>query len=160
MPLKQVVGISDFSGINRVGVDSSGRLLVNLGAASVTVDISGDPVTVSGNTVQISGQIVNTSGNVAVEFGTSLRTAGLTQATSLSGGVLLGSGAVFSVTMISISGNAPMWVGGVGSFAPFSGTGLIVYPGSAVSLKVNAVDTIRVFAETSGQKVSWLGVVQ
>lgn len=95
------------------------------------------------------------------EYGTRLLTGPLCTATASSGGSQLGSGSVFSVSIINISGNAPVWVGGNASgVSPYSGFGMILYPGAAIDLKVDRVDDVAIFAETSGQKVSWLGVVR
>jgi hypothetical protein len=95
------------------------------------------------------------------EYGTSLLTGPLCVASAASGGTQLGSGSVFSVSVVNISGNNPVWLGGNSvSFAPVSGFGLILYGGAAVDIRVDRVDDIRVCAETSGNQVSWLGVVR
>lgn len=93
------------------------------------------------------------------EVGSSLMAGGVTQVNELSGGAFLGSGAVFSVLVRNLSGNAPIWIGGTsGTNMPVSGRGLILYGGEPpVEIKVNSVDDIRV-AGTSGQLVSWVGL--
>lgn len=117
-------------------------------------------VTASGQGVSgiIHRLVVAFSGDNVFEHGSALITNPMRQATNASGGVILSSGSVFSVTVNSMSGNAPVWIGGTGSQAPFSGKGLQVYGGGSVSLKIDSVDDIRVFAEVSGQLVSWIGV--
>jgi hypothetical protein len=95
------------------------------------------------------------------EYGTSIITGPLCRATASSGGSVLGSGSVFSVSLINISGNNPVWVGAnVPGYQPVSGYGAIVYGGSAVDVRVDRVEDIMVCAETSGQMVSWFGVVR
>lgn len=153
----QAVAISDVSGVNRAFVTNSGRLLVDLGAASVTVDISGDAVSVSGNFVN-----VNISGTTVFENGTSLLTGDAPIISSLSGGVFIGSGAVFGVTIRPVSGNSPMWIGGAaGTNVPFSGHGILLYHSDVpLELKVDDVGEIKAFAELSGQRLSWVGTVK
>lgn len=95
------------------------------------------------------------------QVGSSLTTGGLTQVNELSGGAFLGSGAVFSVLVRNLSGNAPVWIGGTsGTNTPVSGRGLIVYGGEPpIEIPVNAVDDIRIVG-TSGQLVSWVGLAK
>lgn len=179
MTLKQVVGISDFSGINRVGVDSSGRLLVNLGGASVTVDISGDPVTISGNAVTISGnsitvsgpvlisgQVVNASGTVVnisgatvntINIGLSttvIRTASGVKCTSLSGGVAFPSLVGDRVVITANSDNSGKIYLGSTTNPPFSGHGLHMGAGATQSFTVTNANVFQAFASTSGDIVS------
>ena len=95
------------------------------------------------------------------EYGTALLTGPLCTATASSGGSVLGSGSVFSVSVVNISGNNPVWVGANASgYQPVSGYGLILYGGAAIDIRIDRVDDIRVCAETSGQMVSWLGVIR
>ena len=166
MTLKQVVGISDFSGINRVGVDSSGRLLVNLGAASVTVDISGDPVTVSGNVVvvsstSVSGNAVNISGNTVIVVGASssttvIRTASGTKCTSLSGGVQLASLSGDRIIIKANQDNSGRIYLGSTTNPPFSGMGLQLAAGQSEKFEVTNSDVFRAFASASGDVVSYV----
>lgn len=104
--------------------------------------------------------VVAFSGDSVFEHGSTLITNPMRQVTNASGGVVLSSGSIFSVTINNESGNAPVWIGGTGAQAPFSGKGLHVYGGGSISLKIDSVDDIRVFGETSGQFVSWLGIVK
>jgi len=95
------------------------------------------------------------------EVGSSLMTGGLTQVNEFSGGVFLGSGAVFSVLVSNISGNAPVWIGGTsGANVPTSGRGLILYGGAApTEIRINSVDKIKITG-VSGQLVSWVGLLK
>ena len=95
------------------------------------------------------------------EYGTSLITGPLCRPISASGGSILGSGSVFSISVVNISGNNPVWVGANASgYQPASGNGLILYGGAAVDIRVDRVEDVMICAETSGQMVSWLGVVR
>ena len=95
------------------------------------------------------------------EVGSSIITAGLTQVNELSGGVFLGSGAVFSILVSNISGNAPVWIGGTsGTSVPVSGRGLVLYGGAPpIELRLNSVEDIRI-AGSSGNLVSWVGITK
>jgi hypothetical protein len=95
------------------------------------------------------------------EVGSSLITGGLTQVNEFSGGGFLGSGAVFSILISNISGNAPIWIGGTsGTSVPTSGRGLILYGSDPpVEIRVNSVEDIKVTG-VSGQLVSWVGLVK
>ena len=110
-------------------------------------------------TVKPYALIVATSGDNFKEFGSSLLNGGSTVITSLSGGTALASGSVFKVTVRSISGNNVMWIGGTGSNAPFSGSGLILYGGEAYTAPVNNPASIQIFAATSGQRIHYIGMV-
>lgn len=93
------------------------------------------------------------------EYGTTLLTGPLVNVTGISGGGFLGSGAAFSVTVLNISGNNPMWVGANASGqTPVSGTGFILYAGASLSLRVDNIGDVKIMAETSGQLVSYIGV--
>jgi len=95
------------------------------------------------------------------EYGTSLITGPLCTASASSGGSILGSGSVFSISLINISGNNPVWVGANASgYQPVSGNGMILYGGAAIDIRVDRVEDVMICAETSGQMVSWLGVVR
>jgi hypothetical protein len=94
------------------------------------------------------------------EYGTGVRTGGLINCTANSGGTQLSGVTLYSVSIVNLSGNAPVWIGGIGSNAPTSGTGLVVYPGFGVDFKIDNLSKISVCAEASGNRISWAGVVR
>jgi hypothetical protein len=134
-------------------VSVSGNLVSVSGL--VATSISGNQVltSVSGNMVSVSGQPANVSGNNVFEVGTIFRTDVPTVITSLSGGTELSSGVTFAVTIRNASGNAPMYLGGTGTYAPFSGKGMVLFGGESKQIKIDNFNKLRVFANTSGQKV-------
>ena len=81
-----------------------------------------------------------------------------------SGGTQLGNVQVIhGVTIKNLSGNGPVWVGGIGANAPFADTGFpLQAPMSGnetqIYLQVQSLSGVRVYANTSGQFVSWIGV--
>lgn len=156
------------SGQNNVQISGQLVAVSGLVATSVSgnmVSVSGQPVSVSGNMVSVSGQpvtvsgnVVNTSGNVNFDFGTVIRTTSGTIVTSLSGGTELGSGIVINVTVRNLSGNGPMYIGGTGTEAPFSGKGMILFGNESQTYDIDNFNKIRLFANTSGQRVRVIGV--
>ena len=159
---KLIVGLSgDPVSISGQPVSVSGNAVRISGSM---VSISGQPVSVSGNMVSISGQpvtvsgnAINTSGNVNYNYGTVIRTTSGTIATSLSGGTELGSGITNKFTIRNLSGNAPVYIGGTGSEAPFSGKGMILFGNESQEFEVDNFNRMRVFAVTSGQRVRVIG---
>ena len=128
-------------------VSISGEVITSM--SGNIIQISGQSVvsSMSGNTVQISGQIVS--------VGPSLL-AGYTTIGSISGGTQLSSGPIIQSTVKNISGNATMWVGPSGID---SGIGYILLANDTTpELRVNNLNNIFVFAETSGQNVSFIAV--
>lgn len=156
MGTTQAVVIKDESGESLIV--TSGRILVDLSGTTITATTN-----ISGQTVFLASgsNNVNISGSV-FEFGSSLLTANTTVVPSLSGGAFLGSGAVFEVKLRPVSGNAPMWIGGAaGTNVPFSGHGILLYHSDdPMILKVGDVGEVKAFAETSGQRLSWVGTVR
>lgn len=96
------------------------------------------------------------------EYGTGLVAGPLVACTAASGGTRIsGSANIFSITVMNISGNSPVWIGGNGlGTSPISGTGLILYGGASIDLRVDNSADVFVCAEASGQNVSWCGVLR
>jgi hypothetical protein len=108
---------------------------------------------VSGNVVLISGQVVNISGQFVNSVPPTLLRNGYSQITSTVGGRQISSGVVIFVTVESIPGNDPMWVGKVGVN---SGTGYLLVAGNNIDISIDNLNKVYLFAQTSGQFVSWL----
>ena len=127
-----------------VYVESGVHVVSLSGTVHVTVD--NEPI------VKVSGQTIDTYTPTAV------RTRDILTPTALSGGTLLLSGDVISVTVKSLSGD--VYVGGVTSpDLPFSGHGLLLAAGEAWSLDIDNFNKIRVCAPVnSGDMVSYAGV--
>ena len=123
------------------------ELLVLTSMSGNVINISGQSINISGNIVQISGQVVNTGPSLI---------AGYTAVGSISGGTQLSSGPIIQSTVKNISGNSTMWVGPSGIN---SGMGYILLVNDTTpELRVNNLNNIFVFAETSGQYVSFIAV--
>ena len=108
---------------------------------------------VSGNVVLISGQTVNISGQLVSSLAPSLLRNGYSRIGSTTGGTQLSSGMVMFTTVENISGNNSMWLGG---FGVNSGTGYLLVAGNNIDINIDNLNKIYVFAQTSGQFVSWL----
>jgi len=79
---------------------------------------------------------------------------------STSGGITLGTQAIDSLTIKSLSKNSgDIYIGGntTGSM-PYSGYGLLLEPGEAVNLDIHNLNTVRVYATISGDKITYLGL--
>ena len=112
--------------------------------------VSGNVVLISGQVVNISGQFINTIANA---FTPTLLRNGYSQITNVPGGTQLSSGVIIFTTVESIPGNDPMWIGKVGVN---SGTGYLLVAGNNVDINIDNLNKIYLFAQTSGQFVSWL----
>lgn len=99
------------------------------------------------------------AGTYAYYSAGSIRGRALLPVTGVSGGVALASGDVASLTIKNLQGNGDMFVGGTGSEAPNSGIGFLLSGGEGVSLTATNFNKVQVFATTSGQVISYFGVV-
>jgi len=103
--------------------------------------------------IQISGQGVTAT----VTSLTTIKTGAIKRVTGVSGGVVLFSGVIKSVTLKALDGE--IYVGGSGNNRPYSGYGFILDKGEGTSLDVNNFDAVYVCAPAnSGDRVSFLGV--
>lgn len=158
------------------------RLLVSISGEPVS--ITGTPTVVAlnsgqtvrfandglNNVVKTSGQtaylandglnnVVKMSGQTVYTAGTTAKTNALVVCTNLSGGTTLPNITCIKCMVRSVSGNNVMYLGGTGAQAPFSGTGIELYGGEATPwIDINNVNTLSVFATTSGQNVSIFAV--
>lgn len=68
------------------------------------------------------------------------------------------SGAVVSVTVKALTSNAGhIYLGGATEM-PFSGQGFLMDAGDAISLDIENMGLVKVFATVSGDKVSYVGI--
>jgi len=155
----------------------SGQLVV-ISGQTVTAKISGETITVDkiSNPIEIapdqtvtvdkitspiaiaSGQISITSGTVSLSPATSIKTGPRRVIPSTSGGVVLHSGSVKSALIKASPTNAgKIYIGGAGS-PPADGVGLELHPGEAIVLDVDNFDAVYLYAENSGDTVTFLGL--
>jgi hypothetical protein len=80
--------------------------------------------------------------------------------TGASGGTQLADVQVGQLYIQSLSGNSVMYVGGVGTDAPFSGRGIILYSNRApLMLPISNANKVSVYATTSGQMITYWGFI-
>lgn len=117
--------------------------------------VSGNIVLISGQTVSISGQSVSISGQSLLigSIAPTLLRNGYTQITDTVGGTVLSSGVIIITTVENIPGNDPMWIGAIGVN---SGTGYLLVAGNNKDISIDNLNKVYIFAQTSGQFVSWL----
>ena len=75
-----------------------------------------------------------------------------------SGGINLLSGAVVSVTVKALTSNVGHVYMGGATEMPYSGQGFVLEPGEAITVDIANMGLVKVFATTSGDKVSYVGV--
>lgn len=79
---------------------------------------------------------------------------GTKRVTAVSGGIVLSSGEVVSVSVKALSTNSgDIYVGG--EAPPYSGAGFLLEPGEAWNLDVDNLNKVRLFAAVSGDIVSY-----
>ena len=144
--------------------------------------VSQVPATLSGLYIQMSGQgvIVNSQSglNIILQSGTGVitqtisgyevsvaplmgvRTRAILAITTNSGGQVLASGNIHSVTVKSVAVSADLYIGGAqGIDYPYSGYGLRLAPSEAITLDVNNFNLISVCATVANDPVSYIGVI-
>jgi hypothetical protein len=171
----ETVFLRSISG-NYANINTSGQVAVDA-SVTATANISGQTVVLgSGSfaplsglfvnasvTANISGQTVYTASgfNNVREVGSSIFNSTLSGAnviTGNSGGLALFSGGpLLSAMLRSFSGNGLIFVGAPGSVS--NGVGMPVYANESVTLKVSNFNAIGAFATTSGQQMSYIGLL-
>jgi hypothetical protein len=164
---------------------SGDHVFVESGVYVVTTPSGGGQVSgaviVSGTVAVISGQISVQSGQISVESGlvavlsgevhivsgivdlkspTTIKISGNPfVVTGDSGGNILWSGDVVGVTLKALSRNSgDVFVGG-STHPPSSGVGFILQPGEATSIDIDNMGQVRLCAQVSGDKITFMGVV-
>jgi hypothetical protein len=108
---------------------------------------------VSGEAVKVSGEIVD------IKTPTQIKTGPTRVIPSTSGGVVLHSGSVVSVTVKAGNANSgDIYLGGA-TDRPYSGQGLVLDAGEAINIDVNDFGAIYLFATVSGDVVTFCGVL-
>lgn len=131
---------------------------------SFSASVSGQPVALTSGTIVVgqSGiSVIFRSGtNMSVEAlpSTGVRTRAILACTTNSAGTQLVSGVVHSVTIKALSG--AMYVGGAaGVDMPYSGYGMLLAGGEAITIDVGNFNQVRVCAATNNDPISYIGIV-
>jgi hypothetical protein len=74
-----------------------------------------------------------------------------------SGGQQLEDAAVGKIVIRNGSGNGPMFIGGIGNLAPFSGRGLTLYANETFTAPVKNMNAVSVMATVSGEYIECIG---
>ena len=136
---------------------------------SAPISISGQVTRISGQTVvvgavSISGQQVSvTSGSVITVISPSsvlVPDANDNIILGSSGGTTLVAPSPYTTDSVSLvirnnSGNAPMYVGSSRT-PPYSGRGFLLGGGDGLTLNVNTISNVKVFAVNSGNRLSYI----
>lgn len=76
-----------------------------------------------------------------------------------SGGIILSSGEVVSVSIKALATNSgDIYVGGPDN-PPYSGHGFLLQPGEAINLDIENLNKVRLVACISGDKVTWVSLI-
>lgn len=149
----------------------SGETL-QLASGTGPISVSGQPIRISGETViakvsgetviaKVSGETVvaKVSGEVVdIKVPTTVKTDTIKVITSASGGQVLHSGSVVSVTIKALSANSgDIYVGGATN-RPYSGFGFCLEHGEAINLDASNFDNVYLCATVSGDRVTFLGI--
>lgn len=177
--MTEAVLLRSISG-NYATIDLSGNVSVNA-SVTATANISGQAVVLgSGSAVGISGVFVVISGGISAsanisgqvvalasgtnnvrEVGSSIINSTLSGAniiTGNSGGnILFSGGPLLSVILRSASGNGAMYIGAPNSVS--NGIGMPLYANESMTLKISNFNAIGAFATTSGQLLSYIGLL-
>jgi len=138
-------------------VTVSGNVVIaKVSGETVIAKVSGETVIgkVSGETVvaKVSGEVVD------IKVPTTVKTDSLKVITGASGGQVLHSGAVVSVTVKAVSANSgDLYVGGATN-RPYSGFGFQLEKGEAINLDASDFDDVYLFAVVSGDRCTFLGI--
>jgi hypothetical protein len=146
MPVGVVVFPSDISG-NVASFTDEGKTIIE--ASGQTIGIS-----FGGNTVQVT-----TAGSLVTQEQqpTQFIPGPLVTVTSASGGVRLGANAVSRAVIRSHPQNSGYLFLGSQTFPPYSGFGFVLAPGEAYSQNVNNFNVFRVYAQLSGDRITYGG---
>ena len=144
---------------------------VNLGSNTVVSIGSGISFQMSGANVIATVTVSSGLGVIPPVF-SFINTTYWLKVTGASGGIVLGSGAVQSIALRALPTNSGLiLVGGSGaSTRPYYVSGAYtrnsggaigwpLSPGTAISLKVSAVQSVYVCAQYSGDYIAWVGVI-
>lgn len=154
------LGSGSFAPLSGLYVNISGQGVT----ATATANISGQAVFLgSGSVLGLSGLSVSffSGSNNVREVGTSIVNSALSGAniiTGNSGGnTLFSGGPLLSVIVRSASGNSVIYIGQPSQVS--NGIGMPLYANESMTLKVSNFNAIGAFALTSGQLLSYIGLL-
>ena len=125
-----------------VNIASSGIMVpVDIQGAAIDVPVTGGPII-----AKVSGETVDIVTPTTIQQGYKIVAAAATQ---------LGSGVIKTVTIRNLSGNDVMWVGGS---TVNSGSGYILFANEGISIDIDNLNKVYLYANTSGQYVAWIAV--
>ena len=93
----------------------------------------------------------------SVNVGSVILAPPMIQISNTSGGTTLPNQPCVEITLENVSGNTPMFVGGIGSLAANSGIGYQLYGGNSLSRRIDNFNKVSVFATASGQFLAIIG---
>jgi len=124
----------------------------------IQVNISGDPVDISGGHVYVESGVYVASG-IMDGIATVIKTDAIRTITADSGGEVLHSGPILSMTVKALAANtSDIYLGGVAPCRPYSGFGFAIAGSESKSYDVNNFDACYLCATTSGDKVTFDGI--
>ena len=143
-----IVGTATLSGLQLI----SGQSVTIASGTSVTLVLASGEVHIMSGAVTIyllSSEVkINNSGNPIVVG-------------AISHGIILWSSPVISVTVKALSINSgDIYLGGHATGqGPFSGQGFLLEPGEAINMDVDNTGKVHLFAEVSGDRATYAGIV-
>jgi hypothetical protein len=152
--LRTYIYTADISGQSVIAQSGLGVIVQASGVVGQMISGQAMYVQMSGVNARISGIGVVIDSNPS----SGIRARAILKVHNLSGGVALVSGIIHSVTLKSLSG--AIYVGGTGAIdMPYSGYGLLLGGGEAVTFDVGNFNLVKVMAAVSGDSVSYAGIV-
>jgi hypothetical protein len=133
---------------------SGETVIAKISGETVVAEVSGQAIRVSGETIiaKVSGEVVD------IKVPTEIKTGSTRTLSDASGGEVLHSGAVVSVTVKALSANSgDIYVGGENN-RPYSGFGFLLEAGEAINVDVSDFSDVYLVATVSGDKVTFLGI--
>jgi hypothetical protein len=155
--IAKISGETVIAKVSGEAVKISGETVVSkVSGETIIAKVSGETVVakVSGETViaKVSGEVVD------IKVPTEVKTNSLKVVTGASGGQVLHSGAVVSVTIKAVSANSgDIYVGGATN-RPYSGFGFQLEKGEAINLDVSDFGDVYLCATVSGDRATFLGI--
>ena len=131
-------------------VDLKSGAYVNIGSGVGVV------TSISGQAVFVSGTVNVISGTVSIMPPSVIHTRAITRFSDVSGGTTLASGGIQSLSLRSLDGD--IYVGGtLGIDMPYSGYGMLVQQGDALTIDIQNFNLVAICASISGYRVSYMG---
>ena len=184
-PKIQVLGYYFLSGdLRPLTVNASGELNVNVTSGDIAASVSGQPIWVTSGEinasqagawgVQVSGAVIVsgdiaasvsgqpiyvTSGDINIIPASEIKTGSIRILSANSGGEVLHSGSIKSLTVKALSTNSgDIYIGGVTN-RPYSGYGFCLAAGEGKSYDISDFNKVYLMAVISGDKITFDGII-